>query len=76
MYLTQCYQWTARESEIIRYIIKGDTTKEIARKLSITSYTIQGHLKSILSKTNIKTRSKLISLINGWDVKSISKNQF
>ncbi|RCW73247.1 helix-turn-helix transcriptional regulator [Saliterribacillus persicus] len=65
-YLIKCYQWTAKESEIIRYIIKGDTTNEIADQLSISPYTVQDHLKSIFLKTNINSRSKLTNLINGW----------
>ncbi|WP_058308966.1 helix-turn-helix transcriptional regulator [Gracilibacillus massiliensis] len=65
LYLTKCYKWTAKESEIIRYLIKGDTTKEIAKQLSISPYTVQDHLKSIFFKTDINTRSKLISMVNG-----------
>ncbi|WP_091482724.1 helix-turn-helix transcriptional regulator [Gracilibacillus orientalis] len=62
-HLVTCYRLTSKESQILEHVWKGHSTKEIAQQLSISPYTVQDHLKSIFSKTNMNSRSKLIQLL-------------
>ena len=59
---------TARESEILRSVMNGDTNKEIAYMLSISPRTVQFHLNSIFNKTttNTRTGAVTVALKNGW----------
>ncbi|MEX2630468.1 MAG: response regulator transcription factor [Tistlia sp.] len=49
---------SAREAEILRCLITGDSNKLIARKLAITESTVKVHLKSILKKTRASNRTQ------------------
>lgn len=51
---------TAREREIISYIGKGLTNKEIALRLNISFITVRHHLTRIFSKLGIGNRQKLL----------------
>lgn len=46
-----CMQLTKRELEILRWICKSLTSKEIADKLNISYNTVETHRKNILAKT-------------------------
>ncbi len=54
------YNLTNREIEIIRAVSEGFTNKEIAKRLFISPYTVENHLKNIFEKTGVKNRSSLI----------------
>ncbi|WP_025025967.1 LuxR C-terminal-related transcriptional regulator [Caldalkalibacillus mannanilyticus] len=58
------YGLSSRERQIIEFILRGDSTKELANTLSISTYTVQDHLKSIFLKTGVNSRRELISLLN------------
>ena len=51
---------TAREIEVLRSLAKGDNTKKIATQLSISSATVNNHIKHILSKLDAHTRLEAI----------------
>ncbi len=51
---------TAREREIIDYLGKGLTNKEIALRLHISFITVRHHLTKIFSKLGIENRQKLL----------------
>jgi DNA-binding CsgD family transcriptional regulator len=53
---------TARELEVGRMMLSGCSSKEIARKLSISSETVRVHRKHIYSKLGIKSQSELFAL--------------
>lgn len=53
---------TRRELEIMRYIIRGYTTRQIAEALFISPRTVEGHRASIFSKLGIKNRAELVAL--------------
>jgi len=51
---------TNREKEILKYLVQGLTTPEIAEKLFISHFTVSNHRKNILQKLGIKSTAKLI----------------
>lgn len=53
---------TGREKEIIEYICRGSSNKEIAQKLNMSEHTVKTHLSAIFRKFDIKSRSKLLTL--------------
>jgi DNA-binding CsgD family transcriptional regulator len=55
------YGLTARERDVMREVLHGRSTKEIARRLAVTPYTVQDHLKSIFEKTGTTSRSDLVA---------------
>lgn len=57
------YGLTPRECEVVMLCIQGRATKEIARALSLSPYTVQDHLKSIFAKTGVTSRGELVGRI-------------
>lgn len=53
-----------REIEIIAYIKKGNSSKEIADALSISVKTVEVHRYNILKKLNLKNAAALVNFIN------------
>ncbi|MEW9878026.1 response regulator transcription factor [Pseudomonas putida] len=53
---------TVRELEVARMMLSGCSSKEIGRKLSISSETVRVHRKHIYSKLGIKSQSELFYL--------------
>ena len=51
---------TQREIEIIKLIVKGETSNEIAEQLFISPATVQTHRKNIFNKLDVKKVSELI----------------
>lgn len=51
---------TPREHEILALLSKGDLVKEIAGKLGISNWTVQGHVKSIFEKLNVHSRTEAV----------------
>jgi len=49
-----------RETEIIRYIASGFTSREISEKIFISEHTVNTHLKNIRSKKDSKNMTELI----------------
>ena len=51
---------TPRENEILKYVAKGYTYKEIADRLFISVKTVQNHVQNILSKLQLRKRYELM----------------
>jgi DNA-binding CsgD family transcriptional regulator len=58
---------SAREVQVLALLLDGDHLDEIATRLSITSSTVQDHIKSMLDKTGSRNRSELIARVLGWE---------
>jgi len=60
--------FTNRELEILTYVSKGKTTKEIACYLMLSPHTINKHRENMLQKTGAKSMSEVISIayLNGY----------
>lgn len=59
---------SAREIEILDYISRGNSNKEIAKSLSISDQTVKNHITSILKKLNVNDRTAAVvhALRHGW----------
>lgn len=59
---------SAREREILGYLIEGQTNKEIARRLDLQEITIKIHLRNVYRKIGAVNRAQAvrIALSSGW----------
>ena len=51
---------TPRETEVMRYIIRGYTNRQIAEAMFISTRTVEGHRASLFGKLGLKNRVELI----------------
>ncbi len=75
--LTQYYssdvrlnQWetlSTRERDVAALVCLGYTNKEIGGKLCISPQTVKTHMRNVLIKFNLHTRSELKLSLQGWD---------
>lgn len=57
------YGLTERECQVTMQCVQGRVTKDIARALTLSPYTVQDHLKSIFDKTGVRSRGELVGRI-------------
>jgi DNA-binding NarL/FixJ family response regulator len=57
-----------REIEILDYIARGNSNKEIAKSLKISDQTVKNHITSILKKLSVNDRTAAVvhALKHGW----------
>ena len=49
---------TNREMEVLKFIADGLNNHSIAKQLTITEYTVKGHVSNILSKLHLADRTQ------------------
>lgn len=54
------FQLTMREADILQQLLKGWTNKEIATALQLSEQTVKEHIKHLLAKTGINTRTGIV----------------
>ncbi len=54
-----------RESELLRYLVAGSDTRDLADRMFVSQHTVQDHLKSIFAKTGVNSRRMLIARATG-----------
>ena len=54
---------TDRQREIVLYLIRGASNREIADHLSLTEQTVKDHLKAIYDKVGVRNRNKLTARV-------------
>jgi DNA-binding CsgD family transcriptional regulator len=57
------FNLSRREAEVLRLLCDGNTNKGIAEKLFISEYTVKDHIKKIMEKMGVKSRSEIIALM-------------
>ncbi len=53
-------QLTAREIEVLRFLVQGMANKEIAARMEISESTVKNTLQQLFAKTNVRTRAQLV----------------
>jgi NarL family two-component system response regulator LiaR len=66
----QDYGLTAREQEVLSLLVEGLSNAEIAERLVISVATVKFHVRGILSKLEVSTRTEAVSL--AWQEDLIS----
>ena len=56
---------TARERNVLQYLVEGLSNKEIARSLGLSDGTVKVHLHNIYEKTSVNNRTSLVALVLG-----------
>jgi DNA-binding NarL/FixJ family response regulator len=59
---------TGREKQILEYVAKGCSNRDIAEQLTISEHTVKNHLKNILQKLQLDNRMQLMRYAydKGW----------
>lgn len=62
------YPLSGREMEVLSYVTRGMSNKEIATMLGISHQTVKNHVTSILRKLNVedRTQAAVYALRRGW----------
>ena len=50
---------TERELEVLQYVVKGLTNREIANILMVTHHTVKAHVASIIKKMGVRNRVEI-----------------
>src|SRR5690348_17075733 len=54
---------TSREGEVMRHLLQGSSTKQIAAALLISPYTVQEHCTAIFDKAGVRSRRALVGKV-------------
>lgn len=57
--IARAHGLTAREAQLLPYLLRGESTKQIAGSLAISPYTVQEHCTRIFDKLGVRTRRAL-----------------
>lgn len=61
--LAEWYGITARERDVVAQLRIGASVKQIARRLDLSAYTVNDHLKAVFRKTGADGRDELVAAI-------------
>jgi DNA-binding NarL/FixJ family response regulator len=55
------YDLTQREREVLRYLIEGNSMKDVSQKIFVSYSTVNFHIKNLHKKLHVKSRGHLIA---------------
>jgi len=58
--ISEKFHLTTREQEVLRHLLVGRTTKEIATGMEISPHTVKAFLRMIMVKMGVSTRSAIV----------------
>ena len=61
--IADAYELTRRERAVTQLVAQGLTTDAIARRVHISPWTVQDHLKAIFEKVGARSRGELVARI-------------
>lgn len=61
--LMSAYGLTEREQDVTRSVLRGDSTAQVAERLSVSPHTVQQHLKTVFEKTGVRSRRELVGKV-------------
>ncbi|MBI2412257.1 MAG: hypothetical protein HYV24_03510 [Deltaproteobacteria bacterium] len=56
----ESFRLTEREAQVVAELIKGGANQDIASALSLSEHTVKDHVKRIMAKLGVKSRSMVI----------------
>ena len=59
--IADSYGFTDTERRVTELVAQGLSTKQIAARLHVTTYTVQDHLKSVFAKSGASSRGELVA---------------
>ena len=57
---TAAYGLSPREGEVVEFVVRGASTRQISRALYVTEDTVQKHLSNIYEKVGVRSRLALV----------------
>ena len=67
------YRLSARETEVMELIARGNSVARIAEDLVVSENTIRTHSKRIYSKLDIHKKQELLDLMNSVDLSDLEE---
>jgi DNA-binding CsgD family transcriptional regulator len=61
--LVAAYGLSDREQAVAALVLRGRSTRQIARALSISPYTVQEHLTAVFDKVGVRSRGELVGQV-------------
>jgi DNA-binding NarL/FixJ family response regulator len=58
-------EFTGREAEVLRHLVRGETNKEIARRLGIREASVKDYVGRIFGKLGVTERSRAVAVALG-----------
>jgi len=61
--VSQQFNLTQREREVLEYLLQGLSSKEIANRMNISCNTVKAFLRLIMIKTGVSSRSAIVEKV-------------
>jgi two-component system, NarL family, nitrate/nitrite response regulator NarL len=63
---------TPRESEVLRRIVAGQSTRQMAREMDVAISTVRGYVKAILTKLGAHSRLQAAAIASGHQYRTVA----